>query len=159
MSHIRILKFEWCKKSFCILKQFLPNSVPIIWGGGRNEILRGVACLIVFLLLLLFFSILGTVSIIARLLLHRQWRSHCRRICVECRVWDVPRLITACTCLCSHDARIVAVADEGFTMESSDEIHVYRSTFSPSEFTSHFDKKDIMIHVRARQGARSPFYN
>ena len=32
-------------------------------------------------------------------------------------------------------------------MESSDKISVYQSTFRPSEFTSHFDEKDIMRYM------------
>ena len=44
-------------------------------------------------------------------------------------------------------AGLAPLAGKGFTMESSDKISVYQSTFRPSEFTSHFDEKDIMRYM------------
>ena len=44
-------------------------------------------------------------------------------------------------------AGLAPLAGKGFTMESSDKISVYQSTFLPSEFTSHFDEKDIMRYM------------
>ena len=42
---------------------------------------------------------------------------------------------------------ILAGLAPGFTMETSDKISAYQSTFRPSEFTSHFDEKDIMRYM------------
>ena len=54
----------------------------------------------------------------------------------------------ACICLHCHVGRIEAsLAGKGFTVESSDKIIVYQSTFSSSGFTSHFDEKDIMRYM------------
>ena len=44
-------------------------------------------------------------------------------------------------------AGLASLAGKGFTMESSDKISVYQSTFRPSEFTSHFNEKDITRYM------------
>lgn len=63
------------------------------------------------------------------------------------RAPDVTWLIPGCICLHSPSGRVVTVAWEGFTLESSDQICIYRLTFHPSDFTSHFDVKDRMNNM------------